>query len=85
MTPDDFPRRFAAAFGTGDSAAIAAFLAEDAQVLTLTGASAEDASAAESALAAEFTGIFASARLVTGRQSVRLLGPGGRCCISVMA
>ena len=77
MTPDDFPRLFAAAFGAGDSGAIAAFLAEDAQVLTLTGASAEDALAAETALAAEFTGIFATARLVTGRQRLRLLGPGG--------
>lgn len=77
MTPEEFPKQFAAAFAAGDSGAITAFLAEDAQVLTLTGAAVEDAAAAESAFAAEFGGIFASARLVTGRQRLRPLGPGG--------
>jgi uncharacterized protein (TIGR02246 family) len=77
MTPEDFPRLFATAFGAQDGAALAGFLAEDAQVVTLTGAVAEDAAGAEAAFAAEFAGIFAAARLVTGRQRLRMLGPGG--------
>lgn len=77
MTPADFPKLFAAAFGTQDSTAIAAMLAEDAQVVTLTGAAAEDAEAAATAYADEFAGVFAAARLVTGRQRLRMLGPGG--------
>ena len=77
MTPEDFPKRFAAAFATQDSAAISDFLAGDAVVVTLTGIAAEGRDAAGAALAAEFAGIFAAARLVTGKLKLRPLGPGG--------
>ena len=76
MTADEFPRLFAAAFGAQDAAALAAMLAEDAQMLSLTGACAEGRAAAEALFAAEFAGIFRRARLVTGKQSLRPIGPG---------
>lgn len=76
MTPEDFTRQFAGAFGRQDAASLAALLAEDADVVTLTGAMTEGAMAAEAAFAAEFAGIFAAARLVTGKQRLRALGPG---------
>jgi ketosteroid isomerase-like protein len=77
MTPEDFPRLFAAAFGARDSDFIAGFLAPDAQVVSLTGVVAEDQSGAKAAFATEFAGIFATARLVTGRHRLQMLGPGG--------
>ena len=73
MTPQDFPRAFASAFGAQDAERIAGHLAADAQVLTLTGAWAEGREAAKAVLAAEFAGIFARARLVTGKSSLRPL------------
>ena len=75
MTPEDFPRAFAAAFGTRDAERLAQFLAEDALVLTLTGARAEGRVAARAVLEAEFAGIFARARLVTGRTQMQPLAP----------
>lgn len=75
--PKDFAKLFAGAFGLQDAAALAALLVEDADVLTLTGALAEGAKAAEVAFAAEFAGIFAGARLVTGKIRLRMLGPDG--------
>lgn len=77
MTPDDFTKLFAGAFGRQDAAELAAMLAEDADVLTLTGAVVEGAVAAEAAFAGEFAGIFAAARLVTGKLKMRAFGPGG--------
>lgn len=76
MTPEEFPKRFAAAFAARDGAAIAGWLAGDAEVQTLTGAVAEDAAEAEAAFAAEFAGVFAAARLVTGRLRLHPIGPG---------
>ncbi len=76
MTPEDFAKDFAAAFGRQDAAGIAAMLARDADVLTLTGAMVIGATAAEEAFAAEFAGIFAAARLVTGKLRQRDLVPG---------
>ncbi len=73
MTPQDFPRAFAAAFGAQDADRLASLLAEDTQVLTLTGAWAEGRVAARAVLAAEFAGIFARARLVTGKSQLRTL------------
>lgn len=73
MTPQDFPRAFAAAFGAQDADRVANLLAEDAQVLTLTGGWAADRTAAKAVLAAEFSGIFARARLVTGKSQLRIL------------
>ena len=74
---EDFAKRFAAAFGRQDAAELAQFLAEDADVLTLTGAVVETAAEAEAAFAGEFAGIFAMARLVSGKHRLRVLGPGG--------
>ena len=74
---EDFAKRFAAAFGRQDAAELAQLLAEDADVLTLTGAVAETAAEAEAAFAGEFEGIFAMARLVSGKHRLRVLGPGG--------
>ena len=74
---EDFAKRFAAAFGRQDAAELAQLLAEDADVLTLTGAVVETAAEAEAAFAGEFAGIFAMARLVSGKHRLRVLGPGG--------
>lgn len=67
MTADSFSRAFALAFGAHDADALAALLARDAGVLTLTGIWAEGRDAAKRALMAEFSGTFARARLVTGK------------------
>ncbi len=74
--PDDFAKQFAGAFGRQDAAELGRFLAEDADVQTLTGAFVDSAAEAEVAFAGEFAGIFAAARLVSGRQRLRMLGPG---------
>lgn len=76
MTPQEFPRAFAAAFGTQDADRLAGYLAPDAGVLSLTGAWTEGREPARAALSAEFSGIFARARLVTGRAILRDLAPG---------
>ena len=44
--PEEFAKLFAGAFGRQDAAALAGFLAEDADVLTLTGAVLETAAEA---------------------------------------
>lgn len=76
MTPEDLPKLFATAFGKGDAAQIAAWLAADADVVTLTGACCEGAEEARTLMAGEFGGIFATAKLVTGKTRLRPLGPG---------
>lgn len=77
MTPEDFPKLFAACFAAQDGAGLSGFLAEDADVVTLTGASAEGAEEARNLFDSEFAGIFARAKLVSGRTRLRPLGPGG--------
>ncbi len=76
MTPESFAKLFASAFGRQDAAGMAELLAEDADVLTLTGAILSGAKAAEAAFAGEFAGIFAASRLVTGKVKLRDLGAG---------
>ncbi len=73
---DDYPRAFAFAFGAQDAAALAALVAPAGSLHSLTGLWAEGRAAAEAAFAAECRGIFARARLVTGKGSVLPLGPG---------
>lgn len=73
--PEEFSKVFAGVFGRQDAAGMAALLTEDADVVTLTGAMVEGAKAAEAAFAGEFAGIFAAARLVTGKARLRALGP----------
>lgn len=75
-SPDQFPRAFAAAFGTQDDTAIAAMLMPKAGALTLTGRWTDSAESAQAAFAADFAGPLANARLVTGRFSLIPMGPG---------
>ena len=76
MTPQEFPRAFAAAFGAQDAERLAGYLSDDAGVLTLTGSWVEGREKVRVALAAEFSGIFARARLVTGKVQQRDLSAG---------
>lgn len=76
MAPEDFVKSFALAFAARDAAGIAALMAEDGQGLTLSGIWVEGRNAVQSAWAAEFAGVLARARLVTGRGGLRPLGPG---------
>lgn len=76
MTPEGFPKLFAAAFAGQDWAALRALLVADAQVITLTGAVADDAVQAGKVFEREFSGVFKAVKLVTGRHRVRELGPG---------
>jgi uncharacterized protein (TIGR02246 family) len=73
---EEFPRAFAKAWGARDTAGIAALLAEDADMLSLTGGWAEGRRAVETLLRDEFSGMFSQSRLVTGRMRLRPLGPG---------
>lgn len=75
MTPEDFTRAFAFAFGDRDGRALADLIAADGTVQSLTGIWAEGRDQAEAAFAAETAGIFARARLVTGKGSVLPLSP----------
>lgn len=70
MTPEDFSRAFAYAFGDRDATALAELVDAGGTVQTLTGTWAEGRAEAESAFAAEASGIFLRARLVTGKGSV---------------
>lgn len=70
MTPEDFSRAFAYAFGDRDAAALAELMAEDGSAQTLTGIWAESRTDARHAFEAEATGIFSRARLVTGKGTV---------------
>lgn len=76
MNGEEFIRAFAQGFGAGDAAALAALMAEGGTALTLTGQWAEGKDEVAASLAAEFAGIFARARLVTGKGSARSLFPG---------
>lgn len=72
----DFARRFAACFGAQDVDGLAALMAPDGSVLTLSGAWAEGQQAARAAFAGDAAGLCARARLVTGKGSLLALGPG---------
>lgn len=71
MEPEDFARQFAILWSRRDAQGLAAMMAEDADMLCLTGIWAEGQKAILSALEAEFSGIFSRARLVTGRAKTR--------------
>lgn len=75
-TPEDFTRTFAALWGQRSAEGLAALAAEDAEMLTLTGAFCEGRKAIVETLSAEFAGTFARSRLVTGKGKLRPLGPG---------
>jgi uncharacterized protein (TIGR02246 family) len=79
MTPataEDFPRAFALAWGARDPAALAALMADDADMLGLTGALAEGRAEITALLRDELAGAFSQSRLVTGKMRLRALGPG---------
>lgn len=75
VTMEDFPRSFAAAFAAQDASGLAALVAPDGCLQSLTGLWADTPETIESAFAAEAAGIFARARLVTGKSQFRPLGP----------
>jgi len=75
MTPEDFSRAFALAFGEGDVKALADLMAVEGTLHSLTGIWAEGREQAEAAFAAETAGIFAHARLVTGKGSLLPISP----------
>lgn len=75
MNLEDFPRRFSTAFAAQDVAGLAALITADGCLQSLTGLWADTPAAVESTFAAEAAGIFARARLVTGKGQIRMLGP----------
>lgn len=75
MTPLDFPRAFATAFGAQDAAGLAALFAEDGSFHALTGTFAESRAAIQPLCEAEFAGLSRMARLVTGKVSLRKIAP----------
>jgi uncharacterized protein (TIGR02246 family) len=75
-TPDDFPRQFGVLWGARDAEGLAALMAEDADMLGLTGLWAEGRKDIIALLKAELSGAFARSRLVTGKCKLRPLGPG---------
>lgn len=77
MTPEDFPKLFAMAFAAQDTDGLVQMLADDADVVTLTGAVAEDQTEAKRVFDQEFAGTFVRVRLVSGKTRLRPLGPGG--------
>lgn len=76
MTPDDFPRIFAQLWSARDAKGLVAMLAEDADMLTLTGLWCEGRKDILATIEAELAGAFARSRLVTGKGKLRPLGPG---------
>lgn len=74
--PAGFPRAFAAAWGKRDAGALAALMAGDGDLLSLTGGHAEGRAEIEALFQAELAGAFSQSRLVTGRLKLRALGDG---------
>jgi uncharacterized protein (TIGR02246 family) len=75
-TAEEFPRAFAKFWGARDAASLAGLMAEDADMLSLTGGWAEGRREIEALFAGELTGGFSQSRLVTGKTRLRPLGPG---------
>jgi len=73
---EEFARAFALSWGARDPAGLAALLAEDAVVLSLTGGWAEGRKEIEALFAGELAGAFSQSRLVTGKTNLRPMGPG---------
>lgn len=74
-TPTNFGRSFAAFWGAADPEALAGLMAEDADLISLTGQWAEGREAIRAALEQEFQGQLAGSRLVSGKARLRALGP----------
>lgn len=75
-TAEEFPRAFAKCWAARDVAGLIGLMAEDADMLSLTGGWAEGRRAIEALLTEELTGGFSQSRLVTGKTRLRPLGPG---------
>jgi len=73
--PAGFGRSFAASWGAADCDALAALMAEDGSLVTLTGLWAEGQAEIRAALTQEFQGQLAGSRLVSGKARLRALGP----------
>lgn len=76
VSPENFIREFSTLWAARDAEGLAALMSEDAEVLTLTGAWCEGRKPIAGAFHAELSGAFARSRLVTGKNSLRPLGPG---------
>ncbi|MDO9640008.1 MAG: SgcJ/EcaC family oxidoreductase [Pseudotabrizicola sp.] len=72
----DFPRAFANAFGSQNADGIAALFAEDGSFHALTGHWAEGRKAITEGIRQEFNGLSRMARLVSGKTTLRPIGPG---------
>ena len=70
MTPETFAKAFATAFAARDAGALAAQMAKDAALVSLTGQWVEGQTSIRDTWAAEFAGTLRLARLVTGRQRI---------------
>ncbi|MFT7058164.1 MAG: hypothetical protein ACJASV_000664 [Pseudorhodobacter sp.] len=73
---EDFSRAFASVWTARDAFGLAGLMAEDAEMLSLTGGWAEGRKAIEVLLREEMAGTFSRSRLVTGKTRLRALGPG---------
>lgn len=73
---EEFPRVFAASWAARDATALAALMADDAYMLSLTGGWAEGRNAIAELLTSELAGAFSRSRLVSGKTRLRPLGPG---------
>lgn len=74
MTPDDFPRIFAAHWAKREADGLAMMLSVDGTMLTITGLWCEGRREIASGLRAEMAGACVRSRLVTGRTQVRPIG-----------
>jgi uncharacterized protein (TIGR02246 family) len=74
VTPETFPKAFAAAFSARDAEALAGMMTEDAALVSLTGQWVEGRTPIRDTWAAEFAGTLRMARLVTGRQRIHTAG-----------
>ena len=74
--PTDFPRAFAAAFGSQNADGIAALFTEDGSFHALTGHWAEGRKEITEGIRGEFSGLSRMARLVSGKTTLRPIGPG---------
>jgi len=72
----DFPRSFAAAFGTQDAEGLAQLFTPEGSFHSLTSQFCEGRAAIAKGLAAEFSGLTRMARLVSGKCTVTPIGPG---------
>lgn len=72
----ELPRQFASLYGSQDTIGLAGLFAPDATFQSLTGRFLEGRDQIAKGLEEEFLGVSRMARLVSGKASQRMLGPG---------